>query len=91
MVHYSDGTEFPLKTAQLTVVHPAPPMHSVARRQARFVLAMIVDGDVDAVEGEDDGELGERHDSLLDKGWEMVRGVTQDQRACQGHGNVQHA
>ena len=30
MVYYSDGTEFPLKTAQLTVVHPAPPMHSIA-------------------------------------------------------------
>ena len=40
---------------------------------------VIVDGDADVVEGEDDGELGERHDSPLDKGWEMVRGVTQDQ------------
>ena len=39
---------------------------------------VIVDGDVDAVEGEDDGELGERCDSSLDKGWEMVRGVMQD-------------
>ena len=51
--------------------------------------AVIVDGDADALEGEDDGELGERHDSPLDKGWEMVRGVMQDQRACHGHGNVQ--
>ena len=89
MVRYSDGTEFPLKMVQITVVHPVPPMHAIAWRQARFMPIVIVDGDVDAVEGEDDGELGEQHDSPLDKGWEMVRDVTQDQRTHHGHGDVQ--
>ena len=79
MVRYSDGTEFPLKMVQLTVVHRAPPTHTVARRQACFVPSVIVDGYADAVEGEDDGGLGERRDSPLAKGWEMVRGVTQGQ------------
>ena len=54
-------------------------MHAVVRCQAHSTPAMIVDGNVDAVEWEDDRELGEQRNSPLDKVWEMVWGVTQDQ------------
>ena len=50
MVCYSDGIEFPLKMAQLMVVHLAPLMYAVVRCQAHSVLVVIVDGDANAVE-----------------------------------------